>query len=295
MKVVGVLVACLLLGTGCTSDAPDEPKAEAAADTPSEPASPTASPTPGFVVGPPIKPSVIFKGSIGAKDKALVKRTIERSFAYFELPHPGTQEERYAEVYGTRSPYKSDHRYCGRLTEAGGIQIYLASCRASGRKWLVATIVHEVFHAMQEYTRDTYRQGPDIVVDGLYPNWFDEGSAQWVSARVLEEWGIQGYGKARSYRLSLAKDPGRSLDKLETLLGWHKGTAATERRNYVLAFFGAELALQGRGWRAALEVQQHTWNNQVPRWDSAFKETFGVSMKRFYKEFDRYQDSDFAR
>ena len=292
MKVVGVVVACLLLGTGCTSDAPDEPKVEADAGTPSEQASPTASPTPEFVVGPPIKPRIIFKGGIDAEDKEFVKRTIERAFEYFEVPHPGKPEMRYAEVYGRGSPYASEDQLCGRRTDAGGIQIYLEACSDLGRTELVTTIVHEVFHAMQDFTRDTYRRGPDIVVGGLYPNWYEEGSATWAAARVLDDWNVRGYGEASSFYSDRAQDVPETLKQLENYNQWRKGDVFG---HYSLGFLGVERALDGKGWRTALEVYERAWSHQVPRWDRGFKDTFGVSMQRFYKEFDRYQESDFTR
>ena len=244
MKVFGFVVVCLLLSSGCTSDAPDEPKVEAEADTPS---------------APHLRPPLLRRSSSSARlsspasssragstprTRTFVKRTIERAYEYFEVPHSGKPEMRYAEVYGKGSPYASEDQLCGRRTDAGGIQIYLEACSDLGRTELVTTIVHEVFHAMQDFTRDTYRRGPDIVIGGLYPNWYEEGSAVWAAARVLDEWNVRGYRRSQFVLLGSGTRRPETLRQLENYNQWRKGDVFG---HYSMGFLGVERALDGQG------------------------------------------------
>jgi hypothetical protein len=290
MKVMGSLVAVVLIACACTaSDGAPKPKDGAvASSSPEVTPSPTPSGSPALEVGQAIDARVVFKGRVSADDREFVKRMIDRAYTYFKVPNPpGKPEMRYAEVYGKGSPYASEKQLCGRRTDAGGIQIYLQACRDLGRDVLVETIVHEVFHALQDFTRDTYRRGPDIVIEGLYPHWYEEGSAVFAAAVALDDWGILAYSENRSTNLDRARDIPETLKQLEFYRGWRKGDVFG---HYCLAFLGVERAVGKRDWRKALAVYQAAYSHQVPRWDQAFKETFGVSMKRFYREFNRYQD-----
>ena len=290
MKVVGVVAVCLLLGTGCTSTRLMNLRLRltrhALRTRIADPFSHAR-----IRSRPADQAPHHLQGGDRRSGQRLRKGTIQRAYEYFEVPHPGKPEMRYAEVYGKGSPYASEDQLCGRRTDAGGIQIYLEACSDLGRTGLVTTIVHEVFHAMQDFTRDTYRRGPDIVIGGLYPNWYEEGSAVWAAARVLDEWNIRGYGEASSFYSD------RARDVPETLRNWRLQPVAEGRRVRPL-LHGVPGGGAGPG-REGVENRTRGLRTRLvtsgPPLGQGFQGDVRDLDEAFLQGVRRYQASDFTR
>ena len=296
------LITCLFVLTvfvSCTPEGSD-PRSDIA-PTPQETSdgvetgpSPSASPTP--TDGPLISWDFVFKGKVSKGLRRTVQWHTERATRFFAAPELGlAREKRYAEIYGEESPYDSETSYCGQLTEAGGIRIYLLSCGQSDeatRIELVETITHEVFHAVQQRVIEANDLKPHAFVDGMLPHWFMEGAATWASAIAMDDWGLRSYQTSRDISLQAADVVEASLRKLETGRGWFAGDDTQQIAQYGLSFLGVERVAK-KDWLSSLQVYAAAVAEQVPDWRSAFEDTFDLNQKRFYKEFERSRDRGF--
>lgn len=290
--VLVVLGAC----TSSVSVPGPEDGSPDSAPAPSE--EPSADASPAATDGPLIKWDFVFKGNVSKDLRRTVRFHTERATRFFAASELGlAREKRFVEVYGEASPYDSETNFCGQLTEAGGIRIYLLSCRqtdAATRVELVETITHEVFHAVQTRVIEANDLKPYVFVDGMLPHWFKEGAATWASAMALDEWGLRSYEKSRDIAVAKAEIVEASLRQLVTGKGWSKGDVTQQVAQYGLGFLGVEYAA-GRDWVASLEVYARAVSEQVPDWRSAFEETFELEQKTFYKKFERARTGGFPK
>ena len=295
-----VVVWVLLLALGaCTSSGSDPtpsdgPSGAVSTSSPSDDPSDSASPV--ATDGPLIRWDFVFKGNIPKNLRRTVRFHTERATRFFAASELGlAREKRFVEVYGEASPYDSETTFCGQLTEAGGIRIYLLSCRqtdAVARIELVETITHEVFHAIQQRVIDAYDLKPNVFLDGMLPHWFMEGAATWASAIAMDEWGLRSYEQSRDIAVAKAEIVEATLRKLVTGRGWFRGDVTQQVAQYGLAFLGVE-RVADRDWVPSLQVYERAVSQQVPGWRSAFEETFELEQKTFYKKFERYREKGF--
>ena len=300
-RVLPWVLVVALLGA-CTAPGPDPQSDESPARTQSVPAesrsSPSGSPSPVAADGPLISWDFVFKGNIPQDLRRTVRFHTERATNFFAALELGlAREDRFVEVYGEASPYDSETDFCGQLTEAGGIRIYLLSCRqtdAGSRVERVETITHEVFHALQQRVIEANDLKPNVFLDGMLPHWFKEGAATWASAIAMDEWGFRSYEASRDIAVAEAELVNAPLRKLETGKGWFDGDITQQIAQYGLAFLGVESAAD-RDWVSSLQVYGRAVSEQVPDWPSAFEETFEVDQKDFYKSFERDRDKGFPK
>jgi hypothetical protein len=157
---------------------------------------------------------------------------------------------------------------------ASGSTIHIDLQKTQGYLWaaLVGVLAHEYAHTIHHSLagRESWRW-----------NWFSEGFADWVSAKVLDVLGWQEYGLTR-YRVHQELRhqkllPSDNLENWNSLRAKPKGRI----RTYSLGFGLLDRLIEMRGPSAMMEYLR----------SGDFERSFGVSQKAFVAAFKQYVSS----
>jgi hypothetical protein len=153
------------------------------------------------------------------------------------------------------------------FTRSGKIHINVG--KTQGKKWgtLIDLLAHEYGHSI--YT---------VLNNRRTANWFSEGFASWIAARVLHSLGWQDYALAlERAKLELISNHDNLLGLSDLDWQWQ---ALSERPNgyietYVLAFFATARLIDQQGLPATMEYIK----------SGDFKKSFHMSYETFTAEF----------
>lgn len=232
-----------------------------------------------------MKAGVIFHGDVPPEMRDLIKNTFERAGKHFTMRRPkpafGTGISAAVFSYEATPPPE----VCGHAGVTGDIQIFLASdC------WAPLTevqrrgvLVHEAFHTLQhQFLRDAY----------ALPRWLMEGSAEYASFDVLNDWGLLDPVSSRSALIAGAAAVSAPLKQLAELRGWN---AADEYgRQYNLSTLAVEQLVRGKGWKQVALFLRDIQTSEVSNWRRSFEKVFGRSIQRFYREFETQRERGFS-
>jgi len=156
-----------------------------------------------------------------------------------------------------------------------GSTIHIDLQKTQGYLWpgLVNVLAHEYAHTIhyslagREFSRS---------------NWFSEGFAEWVSAKVLDVLGWQEYGLSR-YRVYQELFRHQELLPSDNLVDWNSLRAKPKGsiRTYSVGFGLVDRLIQMRGLSAMMEYLR----------SGDFEHSFGVSQKAFIEAFKEYVGS----
>jgi len=147
-------------------------------------------------------------------------------------------------------------------------------------------VIHEYLHTIQHDSSNKSVGGAVDVVPGAGPRWLSEGIAEFLAYLPLVDNGIISYNEIRNHWIGRMIWSDTSLDTMET---WN-GFAA----NLVNTGFSA-LASEFLATKAGVPALITYYQNLKPNtpWQTTFNQTFGISPKEFYQQFETHQQAGF--
>lgn len=151
----------------------------------------------------------------------------------------------------------------------------------------IATVFHEYYHIVQYHLAGI--EGVTYVfedrVEGIYPYWLVEGSAEYVSHRVAADNNLLSYEQSRNERIRAVRGERVPLSSIE-----NDNKAGPDP--YDIGFLATEYLVNNYGGQAAL---QKFWANHAvaANWKAAFQKSFGVSVDDFYQKFEQHRRAQF--
>ena len=148
----------------------------------------------------------------------------------------------------------------------------------------ITAVPHEYSHAVQEYLAAHDAEGNWAEIpDKIGPSWLSEGVANYAAAvyedltgfRSIEEWITD------SIEIGLAND--NTLEAIESDMGVGGDAGA----NYHLASLAIWWVVENHGEAVMYDFYRN--RNEVLWWQTAFEDTFGTTVDRFYKGFEDYR------
>jgi len=269
--------------------------------------SPTATPQVEEPLSAP-RIEIKFDRFVSSGDRALIEAGIDLTVDYFSAAAAATELELNVYAFGDldslRSalietplelPYAVDslgglsRRIAGTAAEAypGTIFIYTGSTRWRGLTSVhrVRVAAHEFFHVLQmemiglELTRAIYTTPPNQERrEG--PSWLIEGSADYVSWKVLEAAGLVSLDDFLG-----RSDPSATFDlrQIETYLGF----IAAHEDGIIVPLEAIDLVSLGD---LAAILRFYVALGEGSPWRIAFHRAFGQSVESFYAEFESISD-----
>ena len=185
-----------------------------------------------------------------------------------------------------------EHDFSG-VANGSGIQYYTSASawKDDDPKGQYATVVHEYFHMVQYYLAKTSND-PDSgenMVDRDGPQWIGEGSANFMSARVLARAGIYPYVDYKKEALNSAVTLKMPLKEVETAAQ----KTLNEPAAYDLGFLALDFMDTKYGNSEQNLKKYYTLIGIGTKWEAAFQKAFNISIADFYKEFERYRSEKF--
>lgn len=274
---------------GCSSGAePPTTNAAPTGTTVTAVPSPLPSPSPTEPEKFPkrvMKAHVIFHGDVPPEMKGFIRSTFERAGKHFTMrrPKPAFGSGISAAVFSYEATPPPD--VCGHAGVTGNIQIFLASdCWAPLTEvQRQSVLVHEAFHSLQhQFLSDAY----------ALPRWLMEGSAEYASFDVLNDWGLIDLATSRAALIAGAAEVSTPLKKMADLKGWSK--ADPYGRQYNLGALAVERLVKGKGWKPVALFLRDIQTSEVSDWRRSFEKVFGRTIQDFYKEFARTRARGFS-
>ncbi len=150
-----------------------------------------------------------------------------------------------------------------------------------------SVLIHELFHVFQflavgkekEY-QATHTPPTQVRVYG--PAWLGEGSAQWVSYRVVAAEMQLPFEKVVTILEGMTKADPVALNQMETPVGFRSGL-----HPWGTSLLAVEFLLKGRS--PALIIEYYSAIGRGQTWQTAFAATFGISISEFYATFAEYR------
>ena len=183
--------------------------------------------------------------------------------------------------------FVSDER-CGWAAPSGRLIVMGTPDQCTDVRY---TLSHEYFHAVQTQLSATSRSEAQ---------WLVEGAALWAEARHAMHDGRRDYFGSRQERAATAVDRGPNLNGFDPPFGGYGGADPYPGYMYSLGFAAVDLLLARGEGIDILEFYRNLGSQSVgspyelpptPDWESAFDDTFGISVDRFYDDFDKWRDS----
>ena len=175
---------------------------------------------------------------------------------------------------------------CGWAAPTGRLLVVGTSTRCRNVRY---TLSHEYFHVLQMQLSATPR---------IEPQWMVEGTALWAEARHAMSDGQQGHFNSLRHRAMDAASRGPDLDGFDPPYGGYGGTDPYPGYMYVLGYAAVDLLLGREDVGDLLEFYRNLGSESarsgvelgVSRdWESAFLDTYGVSVDDFYDDFDDWR------
>lgn len=144
----------------------------------------------------------------------------------------------------------------------------------SGGPTLGETTFHEYFHTVQRYLigRASYS----------VPVWLTEGTGLFFGYSRADAFGLDDFNRFRASEVAIAKRSTQSLSEFEQPAGVSIAQA------YALGFLATEYLTKTYGMD---KVRRDFWVGMASGgdWRAAFEKTFGISVGRFYEDFDTHR------
>lgn len=221
----------------------------------------------------PVQLRFSFRPGVSAAERVLIRRAVRLAREYLPIERPSCQEDAVVVHVWTRSA----GLVVARAVRESTIEVFTGSPGwvAASPTRRTAVLVHEWLHLVQ------YREGSWFYLSFI-PGWLAEGAAEWVAFRGVSEFGLASFAgiqRAQRAEARLARAP---------LSSWRPA----EPGGYPLAFTGVDfLVTPDRGKAAILRFFQMV--GEGVRWQEAFRGQFGMTVERFYREFERYRSRGF--
>ena len=133
----------------------------------------------------------------------------------------------------------------------------------------VKAIAHEYVHALQDH-----------LSGGRYgPSWIVEGMAQYLHYQHHDVIGRQTHKRSHQLALATARLEQSSLRNMETYFN--------APRKYAVSFLATDHLVKRANEDALFDFYRNMRN--MPSWQAAFLDSFGISVEDFYEEFAKYR------
>ena len=197
----------------------------------------------------------------------------------------------YAQGYGVQADAFAlkivvSNERCGWAAPSGRLLVVGTSGKCRNVRY---TLSHEYFHVLQIQLSDS---------PGIEPQWMVEGTALWAEARHAMSDGQQGHFNSLRHRAMDAARRGPDLDGFDPPYGGYGGTDPYPGYMYVLGYAAVDLLLGREDVGDLLEFyrnlgSQSAWSGGEfgisQDWESAFLDTYGVSVDDFYDDFNEWR------
>jgi hypothetical protein len=212
-----------------------------------------------------------FRGGVSPTIAALVREGVNDARKYFAFRSKNCESLR---VSVTVTP--EDHGMWVAEARYGTIYIW-----GGGPFWSqgelgfrYATLFHEWYHLIQEGLADLTLH--------FVPDWFVEGTAEWMGFRAAERFGhFSSFDVVRSFQ----REQALGMDvRLENL-----GRHLNERGAYAVAFMAIDHLRPNP--RELLGFWRHVGSGAG--WRGAFARAFGIKLDRFYERFARHRGAGY--
>jgi hypothetical protein len=147
------------------------------------------------------------------------------------------------------------------------------------------TVIHEFYHDVQHYYAGS--------VGLMGPVWLVEGSAEYMTFRVLDQKGIRGFKDTRNratsfngwfYGPPLSNEPLKLFEYMS-----YPGSIPA----YQLGFLATDMLVSEHGEDSLMKYWQT--RRTASSWQSAFQEAFGESVDNFYIKFEAWRKAGFPQ
>lgn len=279
------LVACVLLGSACAPGLAEGLRAE----LPPSPRIEIRTPGPDQRPECPPKPvnlSFKFGPNASEADRGIIRDAITKARDYFPLRYPRKARyayahdrwecfpRRYTEPVATMSVVPGSGEVAA-YWRGEGIRFFIAhpAWQQASEAQRYAWAFHEAYHWAQ-HLESKDEHGFRTRAD---PTWLIEGTAEWFGIEAATHFGhFTGITAARAF------EQVRSIHGPEDLRRF-EGRENLEYTAYPLFFAAVDHLIRKHGGRKAVRAY---WDDHRPYpWQAIFRETFGISVARFYREF----------
>jgi hypothetical protein len=288
VRFVALTVALSLFAAGCA------PGLAGQIPNLKDPAPSTEAPAahPSTLECPPRPVTARFKFAAETlpEDRRIIRDAVAKARGYFPLRYPRAArwsyaEERelcypaaYAEVVVTTFDQPEGNEVAwyrwGR-----GMRFYVGieGWRLSPAYFKYLVAFHEAYHWFQHLRGKTYQGSGTGQLRRPEPFWLVEGAAEWGAYEALAHFDLYpGMDAARQEQASIVAHDRSELKSFET--------RSEDYAAYALFFQAVDRLVQRHGGRAAL-TKYWSFTNDDIGWREYFQDAFGISVKRFYKEF----------
>lgn len=257
---------------------------------------PPAPPPPA----PPAAPVFTFGPGVTAEQADEIRNDIAAARAYLAKlgPLPAQEDvrayadaESTAQAYAaaTNTPIESARRIWETSTAVAARGVVFVN--VGGTFWRSATaplkakvLAHESFHLVQERLAGSrWVFGADDAVPGGGPRWLIEGAAELVGYSAVADTGVLSMDQARRDQIANVKYADGPLRDYEIQRGMQRRAA------YNLAFVAVDYLVREKGVGSLLEFWRTVGTGA--EWKTAFQNVFGVTVDRFYTEFEQYRQT----
>lgn len=147
--------------------------------------------------------------------------------------------------------------------------------KGKGGEWRPHISAHEYVHAYQ------FDNGCGSMFPPISPRWFKEGEAEWLSYKAMKEAGLLPLFSIQQMILPNAKQVSGSLKSLE--MDWMNFSA------YPLFTVAIDYLMKDRPIKTLDDFCMNLANGKGMGIPKAFETAFGISLEKFYEEFESYR------
>ena len=218
-------------------------------------------------------PRIEFEGRFSAAQKRELQAYVDDVIAFFVRRH-GVAVPDLTVKFGDATA----DMICGGY---GGKVLFI-------KEACITAVPHEYSHAVQEYLAAHDAEGNWAEIpDKIGPSWLSEGVANYAAA-VYED--LTGIGSIEQWTTASTEAGLANDNRLEAI---EDDMSVGEAPNYELASLAVTWIIENHGEAVLYDFYRN--RNEVIWWQTAFRDTFGMTVARFYEGFEDYRAELAAR